>query len=308
MESHELAVIDLGANTLHLSLYAIEDGAYRHLYEYDESARLRLIDEIDAEGALTPTAIDATINVLKEFRARCASAKIPPSQIVTVATSALRGARNRDEAMRQIEDATQLSVRVLTEEEEARYACAAVTEALGLRDGLVFDLGGGGLRTAQVKAGEMVHAQGYVLGTLRLLRRFPNYAPMSAGQLDALRAFVASKFIGETWLRRSVPAGGMLAGIGGTVRALARIDQAEAGQKGRMRGYELSADALERWVQRLASMTVDELTALPGLNSSRVDMALFGAIIVRELMSATGARVLRVCDTSIREGVALQRR
>ncbi len=305
MESHELAVIDLGSNTLHLSLYAIEDGAYRHLYEYDESARLRLIDEIDAEGALTPTAVDATINVLKEFCARCASAKIRPSQIVTVATSALRDASNRDDVMRQIEEATQLSVHVLTEEEEARYACAAVTDALGMHDGLVFDLGGGSLRTAQVKADVMVHAQGYALGTLRLLRRFPNYAPMSAGQLDALRAFVASKFIGEAWLRRSVPAGGMLAGIGGTVRALARIDQAAAGQKSRLRGYELSADALERWLQRLASMTVDELTALPGLNSSRVDMALFGAIIVRELMSATNARVLRVCDTSIREGVAL---
>jgi exopolyphosphatase/guanosine-5'-triphosphate,3'-diphosphate pyrophosphatase len=305
MGTRELAVIDLGSNTLHLSLYAIEDGKYRHLYEYDESARLRLVDAIDAEGELSSTAIDAASNVLNDFRARCASAKVPVTNIVTVVTSALRGARNWADAVRHIEDVTKLKVRVLTEDDEARYACAAVTDALGMRNGLVFDLGGGGLRVAQVQEGAMVHAQGYMLGTLRLLRRFPNYAPMSAGQLDALRAFVASKFIGESWMRQSMGAGSMFAGIGGTVRALARIDQGATSQKSRVRGYELSAETLERWVQRLASMTVDELTTLPGLNSSRVDMALFGAIIVRELMSAAGARVLTVCDTSIREGVAL---
>lgn len=305
MKINELAVIDLGSNTLHLSLYAVEDGRYRHLYEYDESARLRLVDALDADGMLSSAAIDGACNVLNEFRARCASAKVPATNIVTVVTSALRGARNWDQAVRHIEESTKLKVRVLTEDDEARYACAAVTDALGMRDGLVFDLGGGGLRVAQVRGGRMTRAQGYALGTLRLLRRFPNYAPMSAGQLDALRAFIAAKFIGEGWLRDAMRGDSVLAGIGGTVRALARVDQGAAAQKSRLRGYTISADALERWVQRLAAMTVDELIALPGLNAARVDMALFGAIIVRELMTACGARVLTVCDTSIREGVAL---
>lgn len=306
MKTHELAVIDLGSNTLHLSLYAIEDGAYRHLYEYDESARLRLVDAIDGDGVLAETAVDAAINVLTEFRGKCASAKVPESSIVTVVTSALRAARNCDAVVQRIEGATHLKLRVLTEADEARYACRAVTHALGMRDGLVFDLGGGGLRVAQVKGATVVQAKGYTLGTLRLLRRFPNYAPMNAGQLEALRAYVSAKFAGEAWLRQAMGAGAVLAGIGGVVRALARIDQAASGEKASLRGYRLGAEALEHWVQKLAALKVEELIALPGLNTSRIDMALFGAIIVRELMLTSGARMLTVCDTSMREGVALE--
>lgn len=306
MPTKEIAVIDLGSNTVRLSFYAIAGQTYRHLFEYDESERLRLIDDVDSTGNLTPQAIDATIAVLSGFRGKCASARVMPEQIVTVATSALRAAGNRDEVVQKIEAATRLNLRVLSAEEEAGYACRGVAHALDLRDGVVFDLGGGGLQIARLAAGVVTRAQGFALGTLRLLRRFPNYAPMSDGQLEAMRLFVATKFADQSWMRDGLAAGGTLVGIGGTVRALARIVQLAGAEQETLRGYKLSAATLEVWVRRLAAMTVDELLALPGLNAKRIDMVLSGAIIVRELMSAAGATSMLVCDTSIRDGVALE--
>jgi exopolyphosphatase / guanosine-5'-triphosphate,3'-diphosphate pyrophosphatase len=305
MPSKEIAVIDLGSNTVRLSFYAIAGRTYRHLFEYDESERLRLIDDVDSTGNLTSQAVDATIAVLNGFRGKCASARVLPQQIVTVATSALRAAANRDDVVQKIETATRLSLRVLSAEEEAGYACRGVAHALDLHSGVVFDLGGGGLQIAMLQAGAVMQAQGFALGTLRLLRRFPNYAPMSAGQLEAMRLFVAGKLADQSWMREGL-SGGKLVGIGGTVRALARIVQLAGNEKETLRGYTLTAAVLEDWVGRLAALNIEELLALPGLNPRRIDMVLFGAIIVRELMSAAGAKSMLVCDTSIRDGVALE--
>jgi exopolyphosphatase/guanosine-5'-triphosphate,3'-diphosphate pyrophosphatase len=221
-----------------------------------------------------------------------------------VATSALRTAPNRDSAIQRLLGATGIEVRVLSEQEEAEYAARGVIQALGMQSGLIFDLGGGGLHIARLKAGQVVATHGYLLGTLRLLRRFPNFAPTSPGELEAMRAFVAGKFSDNAWLRDGMSGGAKLVGIGGTVRALARIEQASKGISESLRGYAISAEAIENWVRTLSAMTVDDLLALPGLKSARIDMVLFGAIIVRELMSAAGAKVLHVCDTSIRDGIA----
>ena len=169
---------------------------------------------------------------------------------------------------------------------------------------LIFDLGGGGLHIARLKAGQVVATHGYLLGTLRLLRRFPIFAPTRPGELEAMRMFVANKFSDNAWLRDGLSGGAKLVGIGGAVRALARIEQAKKQTSESLRGYSISADAVEGWVRTLSAMTVDDLLALPGLKSARIDMVLFGAIIVRELISAAGAKALHVCDTSIRDGVA----
>lgn len=303
-QTREIAVIDLGSNTARLSLYACDAGGYRHLYDYDDGARLRLIEHVDASGNLTNTALDAIAQTLTTFKGKCASAQISPSQIIAVATSALRTAPNRDSAIQRLLGATGIEVRVLSEQEEAEYAARGVSQALGMQSGLIFDLGGGGLHIARLKAGQVVATHGYLLGTLRLLRRFPNFAPTSPGELEAMRAFVAGKFGDNAWLRDGLSGGAKLVGIGGTVRALARIEQARKGTGESLRGYAISAEAIENWVRTLSAMTVDDLLALPGLKSARIDMVLFGAIIVRELMSAAGAKALHVCDTSIRDGIA----
>jgi exopolyphosphatase / guanosine-5'-triphosphate,3'-diphosphate pyrophosphatase len=307
--SGEVAIIDLGSNTARLAIYAWDAKGIRPLYEHDESERLRLIDDLDDEGNLTSAAIESTVNTVNAFRRAIASARVPQSNIVAVATSALRSAANRDAVLATIHERTGINLRVLLESEEAAYACDGVRMAMNVQDALVFDLGGGGLQVARMSAGQTSRSQGFVLGTLRLLQRFPNFAPMSAGQLEAMRLFVAGKFAGHDWLRTRVNRNQTLdvIGIGGTVRALARMDQTRVSptQPLPLRGYVLTSDTLEMWVGTLSRMTMDQLLALPGLQAGRADMVLFGAIVVRELLSACGAKRVTVCDTSIRDGLAL---
>jgi exopolyphosphatase/guanosine-5'-triphosphate,3'-diphosphate pyrophosphatase len=116
--------------------------------------------------------------------------------------------------------------------------------------------------------------------------------------------FVSGKFVDSPWLRDA--AAGTMVGIGGAVRTLARLDRGAVAKRKDLRGASLSADALERLVNSLAGMSIETLLALPGMKPGRVDMALFGAIIVRELMLAAGATTLLVSDSSIREGIAYE--
>jgi exopolyphosphatase/guanosine-5'-triphosphate,3'-diphosphate pyrophosphatase len=303
---YEFAVIELGSNTARLAIFAYDkDGTLRRLHEYDETERLRLIDELDADGKLPAAAVDQIVTILGSFRAACKSARMNPDHIAIVATSALRVAANRTQVLDEIRERTHLQVRVLSAEEEAKYACQAIVHALGLKSGLVFDLGGAGLQVARVTNGQMARHASMPLGPLRLLHRFPNYAPMTSGQLEALRLFVATRFAEQSWMREAAKRGSF-AGIGGTVRTLARIEQAANNQQVPLRGYTLKADHLEGWVKKLSAMTPVQLREVPGLQPDRADMALFGAILARELMSAAGAKSLIVADVSIREGIAFE--
>jgi exopolyphosphatase/guanosine-5'-triphosphate,3'-diphosphate pyrophosphatase len=291
-----LAVIDMGSNSFRLVVYRyVPGGWFRLVDEIREPVRL---SERTQDGRLRRRALARAERASRLYGAYCRAAGI--TAIDAVATSAVRDAVNRDDAMRAL-TAGGLPVRVLSAEEEARYGYLAVVNGTTLRDGWYLDIGGGSLQVGRVDGRLLTHAESRPLGAVRLTEAFLSGDQRSRQEIAALRKHVRRTLAGIDWVRDD---GAPLVGIGGAVRTLAVMHQR------RVRhpfinpdGHVLDRASLGAVIDALTALPADQRAKLPGLRPDRADIILAAALAVDETMAAVGAGALRVSSQGVREGV-----
>jgi exopolyphosphatase/guanosine-5'-triphosphate,3'-diphosphate pyrophosphatase len=298
--TQKAAIIDLGSNSARLMVAQYRPGqAYRITDEI--SRRVRLSEGMAAAGRLRAPAILRAVQTMRMFKAFCDSHAI--QRLIPVATAAVRDAANRAEFLRQLKAATGLHFRVLEGEEEAYYGVLGVINGLGLRDGLVMDVGGGSAEFSLVRRGRFRRGATSPLGAVRLTELFlPDGQAKPAG-VAGLREHADEWLDQFEWLDLEEGAG--LVGLGGTVRALARMDREARGYPfGLLNGYVLQRARLNALVKQLIELPVeDRPAALPGLPADRADIILAGALVVQAAMRRAGAKSLTVSGHGLREGL-----
>jgi exopolyphosphatase/guanosine-5'-triphosphate,3'-diphosphate pyrophosphatase len=219
-----------------------------------------------------------------------------------VATSAIRDAENRQEFLVRAEAASDLPIRVLSREEEARYGYLAAANSTTMRDGLVLDLGGGSLQLVRVEERIGQELDSWPLGAVRMTERFlPGGGKATKKELKALRAHVRGELKRDRWIRG---AGAHMVGIGGTVRNLAAAARHIAGQPDYgIQGFVVEADALAALVDELAGRTAEDRGSVAGIKPGRADLILAGAVTVQAVMEVAGAERIEATEAGLREGV-----
>ncbi len=291
-----VAVVDLGSNAARFLLARIHPGAgYRVLFK--ERVQTRLGD--GPPGKLPVDAVDLTIASMRRFLARIDNGTRP--RLLAVATAAVRGASNRDRLLDALKEREGVEVRLLTGKEEAHLGALAAMRSLPFRDGVVADLGGGSLQLTRVRARRMISAASLPLGAVRLTRRFLRSDPPTLREIRALRQEVREQVLGVLPAARR---GDELLGIGGTVRAIARLHLAALGGRRRTRhGLRLHQSDVTAVRERLEALPLHKLRRMRGLKAERADIILAGVIAIEELMVFGGYFVLTVCKRGVRDGV-----
>ncbi|MCI4322769.1 MAG: Ppx/GppA family phosphatase [Thermoplasmata archaeon] len=300
--SRSLVVIDLGSNTSRVVLYdTTPDGGLRSVGEAKELTRLGA--HVTDDGTLDAEAIERAIATMHRFRRRIEGWGSPP--VVAVATSVVRAAPNVEEFVKAVERGSGLRLRVLTEEQEARCAYLAVASSWELDEDVLFDMGGGSLQVVVTHKGRSSFAASRPLGALRLARQFLEHDPPKEKELEALRDHVRSSL--ESLPLEKVPKGAKLYGVGGTVRALARVAMLMREYPiPRVHGFELRKRDVEALAELLLDLPSDRREEVPGISADRADLLPAGIITVSELLRATGAEEVTVCGFGVREGAALE--
>ncbi|MFR3451148.1 MAG: hypothetical protein ACLTSX_05505 [Collinsella sp.] len=67
---------------------------------------------------------------------------------------------------------------------------------------------------------------------------------------------------------------------------------------------DLTIEQVEDGIDRMRSLTVEQIAQLPGIQAKRAPVILAGAIVVRELMRAGGYGRLTVSENSLLAGAA----
>lgn len=296
-----LAVLDLGSNSFHLSVFASSDRAVlaprrelRSAVQLGASLRDGHID-----GAGFARGLLAIQTLLAELRRGD-----PVCPVVAVATSAIRDAVNGRGFCDEVERRHGIAVDVLSGRDEARLAFLGARLFAGPAGRLaVVDLGGGSLELASGPASDPDIADSQPLGVIRL--RDLHVKP--GGTLDvhacdrvaAAVRFAAAEGARAVWNRHPE----RLAFTSGTARALGTLAD-ELGLRGAGSG-ELTANVLGRLVQVLAQFRPIDLPAL-GVDESRSDTIAIGAVVLHTMMELLGFERALVSPLALREGVALR--
>jgi exopolyphosphatase/guanosine-5'-triphosphate,3'-diphosphate pyrophosphatase len=142
------------------------------------------------------------------------------------------------------------------------------------------------------------------LGALRLSDRFLSSDPPTAGEPRRLEEYVkrSLKDADAPRLRGS----DVVVGTGGSIRNLAKLDRMRRDYPiPRLHGYSLGRRDVAELAARLAQQTAAQRAQMPGLNTSRFDSIVGGAICLQAILETLGSAGMLVSGHGLREGVAL---
>jgi exopolyphosphatase / guanosine-5'-triphosphate,3'-diphosphate pyrophosphatase len=318
MTCERLAVIDLGSNSFRLVVFTATEGWWQRSDEIYQVVRIG--EGMAATGKLGEEPMSRALATLDVFAHFCEAAglagggaaggpteeEIGAGAVDAVATSAIRDAENAPAFLAEARKRTQLPIRVLSREQEARYGYLAAVNSTTLDDGCMLDLGGGSMQLVGVRDRKAQQSGSWRVGAVRMTERFlAGGGPAKPRQIEALRQHVAQELQSATWLGET---GRRLVGIGGTVRGLAAVAQRAQGLPSNgVQGMTVTREALREIIERLAALAPAERASVPGVKPARADLILAGAVVVEGALRAGGFDALEATEAGLREGVFFER-
>jgi exopolyphosphatase/guanosine-5'-triphosphate,3'-diphosphate pyrophosphatase len=276
----DVAVIDIGSNSVRLMLAATDNGRVRAISK--ELATTRLAKGLDAMGLLAEDRTVETVRAIGAFSDKAKKLGVP---IVAYATSAVRDAENRDAFLSRVLDETGVKIRVLSGAEEGAYAFSAVTGGRGS----VFDIGGGSF---QIVTGE--RSLSFPCGCVRAKDR------CDANDTETLRHELFAWMDERTEVPESVPQ--PVYGVGGTITTIGAF-LAKQSKFDPMRLGEITLEKLDGLTELLASIP-EQIRMMHPLLTRRGDVILQGATILRYMMLRTHTETVIPSDRDGMEGIA----
>src|SRR3954463_6147502 len=142
----------MGSNSFRLVVYGYEPGRYwQHVDEIREAVRVG--PGMGEAGVLQEGPMKRAVRTANVFGSFCRAVEI--DEIMPVATSAIRSARNGRERLDRIARESGLEARVLDEQEEARYGYLAIANSTTIEDGFGIDIGGGSVQAMRLQKGRV---------------------------------------------------------------------------------------------------------------------------------------------------------
>jgi exopolyphosphatase/guanosine-5'-triphosphate,3'-diphosphate pyrophosphatase len=298
-------VLDVGSNTVHLIVVDAHPGA-RPVPQASHKSVLRLMRYLEPDGAISAEGIEAIVAAIASAMEVARREGI--EELLPMATSALREARNGEEVLARIEASTGVALRVLSGEDEGRLTFLAIRRWYGWSSGniLLFDIGGGSLEIAAGSDEYPEVAVSLPLGAGRTtVQFFPSDPPTPAQMLElrahsrqVMRADALPLFAGQ-------PPFDHVVGSSKTIRSLARLaGSTRPGATGDI--VTLRRSELKDWIPRLGQLPAEARQALPGITPDRTFQIVAGAIVLHSVMKLYDVEELEVSPWALREGILLR--
>ena len=301
-----LGVLDIGSNTIHMLIVDAAPGA-RPDPEASTKSTVRLMKYLKDDGSIKKSGIEAILEAVSQCMRLAEEYEI--TQLLVMATSALREAPNGNKVIHKIEELIGQGVTVLSGTDEARLTFLAARRWYGWDAGrfLVIDIGGGSLEVAMGSDEDPTVALSVPAGAGRVTREFlPESGVADDDDLEAARKNIRK--ILEPMVKSFPKSKHPMHAVGTskTIRSLARLAGAVMRQPGRVDTSIMTIDQLEDWLPRLAAIAPDQRTALPGVTPERTYQIVGGGLVIDEIMKALDVKEIEICPWALREGAILR--
>lgn len=275
-----IAFIDLGSNSVRFVIYEIsKTGSYRLIYQ--EKNSVRLSENMWGSQKLTNEAMERSLRSLKAFVHMAEAMEV--DTIKAVATAAVRLAKNGDIFIKTVKEQTGLDLECIAGEEEARLGFLGVINTIGLKDFIIFDLGGASTEVTLVRDRHITEVISLPIGALTLTGTYQKGEEYTPKELEKMTKAVRNVIKEHTWLRNvKLP----LLGIGGTARNIAKMDQRKLSYPIiKLHNYEIPYHRFHEIFEDVKGKSLEERKKISGLSSERADIIIAGLTIVEELFN-----------------------
>lgn len=291
-------IVDVGSNTIRLSIYHWEGRTFKLLMNKKEMAGLAGYIK---DGVLSDSGILVACRVLAGFKALLRNFDIDALHVF--GTASLRNIVNTEEALETIKAVTGAHVEVLSGADEAALSFLGATVGGGAPDsGLLADVGGGSTELVAYRDGAITSGCSLPMGSLSLFTRHVSGLFPTGEERKAIRADVKEE------LRKAKTAGlrcSHLTGVGGTFRASAKLcnDLSGADPDNRI----IPAGEIRALYKGLKKGDQNTLRQILRSVPDRVHTILPGLAILTAILDAYEVSTVSVSACGVREGYLLRR-
>jgi exopolyphosphatase/guanosine-5'-triphosphate,3'-diphosphate pyrophosphatase len=291
-----VAVIDIGSNTIRLSVYDISSaGDIRQTYRQKSVAGLA--GHVDKRSFLTDEGVRVACDALNRFRAAVSGMDITETHVF--ATASLRNVLNASRVIEDIKRETGYDVIIISGEEEAICDYIGANNRAPMSDGVLIDIGGGSTELVICKGGRIDKAASIPIGALSMYSKYvgsvlPTKAQSERIYLETLKRLEVIK---AKTLRT-------MCGVGGTMRALYKLNNAIFGSppdnravpvKNAKKILSLISTDTKLMVNRILQIAPDRIhTITPGL------------IILNTVIKKYDCKTISVSESGVREGYLIR--
>lgn len=303
----KLAAIDIGTNSTHLLIAAVDTTLGTFSIELAEKSTTRLGERDPETGALSDAAMQRGMETLRRFRDLAVSHGV--EEVVTAATSAAREAPNGRDFLQAIQDELGLVVDLVSGPEEARLIYLGVLSGMsfGDRPHLVLDIGGGSTELILADGRDARALTSTRVGAVRLQRDFIKVDPLPPQRRVFLQTFIQGSLEPAVEkVRRRIKPGEtpVLVATSGTAMAIGSLASSEDARPPlKLHGYRVSRQRLDRVVDQLVAMTPEQRRDLSSINDRRAEIIVPGSLILQTTMQMLGVDELVLSERALREGL-----
>lgn len=293
-------VIDIGSNTMRLSIYKVEKDDIQPMLS--KKVMAGLAGYVNESGYMTTRGIDKTIEHLNQFKTILRNIDVKDTYVF--ATASLRNIKNSKETTQLIEARTGFIISVLTGQEEATLDFIGASLKNDMKDGLLIDIGGGSTELVHYLNGKILHTISLPIGSLNLHNKYvDDFLPTK----DEIRK-IEKKVLKELAKMEDFPLQTdvkMICGIGGTVRGTCKLKNAlfELPSYNRT----ILTDDMDDILDYFQNKRYDFLTHLIKVIPDRLHTILPGMIILKTIADHFESEIIFVSEFGVREGYLYQK-
>jgi exopolyphosphatase/guanosine-5'-triphosphate,3'-diphosphate pyrophosphatase len=290
-EGRQAAVIDVGSNSVRLVIYRLDGRAIWTVY--NEKALAGLGRDLPSTGRLSPEGVEVAITALRRFRAVLDG--WDAADVTAAATAAVREAADGPSFLKRVRTETGLDVRILSGDEEARFAALGVLAGQPDAEGVVGDLGGSSLELVRLNEHDPEAGVTLPLGPFALGAPRPLDADRIRRVVEASLAPHANRFSAREFHA-----------VGGAWRNLALFHMELADYPLHVaHQYEMSPADAQNVARLIARQSRASLERMEGLSKKRLETLPYAAVVLDSLIETLGVQRVIVSAFGVREGMLL---
>ena len=295
-----IGIIDLGSNTARLVIVEmLGDGHFMVIDQLKESVRLG--KDMERDGFLKPQRIAETIKTLKMFRKLCDAYEI--ERIISVATAAVRRAKNQRSFLDEIVANTGIKLKVLSAEEEATYVYRGVINTMDISKGLILEIGGGSTKVIYYNRRNLLHYETLPFGAVTLTDLFSSDGLSPKEQAEKIEEFVTEQISKIEWLKELDPET-QLIGCGGSFRNLCKIvKMMKKSPLPLIHNYNVKTEEFEQVYDMIKSLDGDKKVRIKGVSPQRADLLPSAFAVAHSFVKNLGFESMSISACGLREGI-----
>jgi len=291
-------IIDMGSNSIRLSIYRVEEKEARLLLNKKETAGLASYVK---NKKLSLKGVEKASSVLNDFKEVLENLNI--TEYYVFATASLRNIDNTEEALMYIRQKTGIHIDVLSGEEEAELGFSGAGPISSISKGVLVDIGGGSTEVVEFNVNDVIAASSLPVGSLNLYNRqvkkiLPSDNELMKMSCEILEQLASLSGYSHTGIDTII-------GIGGTVRAASKLINEFFGYPSE--NNEIYTENLEQILNCYGDRDGKVMKAILRVAPDRIHTLIPGFDILYNIAEHFGAKTILANKYSIREGYVMNR-